>query len=187
MEWPQLSEPRPSPSPRSTSKSGSNRCSTTRSSSESKIAPRRVAAVDRPAPEPAGPVADAVPDRPGRGGRAAARAASSPAIPGRRDFEAALRHYALTEEDCRSFLVESIAFERYVAFRFKTGLNAGQPASKPTTGTNTPAHAARGASRLRLWKKCRTRSLGSSLSARQRLCWKSACLNSGRSTESNCG
>lgn len=47
---------------------------------------------------------------------------------GGRDFEAALRHYALTEEECRSFLVESIAFERYVAFRFKTGLNAGQPA-----------------------------------------------------------
>lgn len=47
---------------------------------------------------------------------------------GGRDFDAALGHYGLTEEDCRSFLVESIAFERYVAFRFKTGLNAGQPA-----------------------------------------------------------
>ena len=47
---------------------------------------------------------------------------------GGRDFEAALRHYRLREEDCRLFLAESIAFERYVTFRFKTGLDAGQQA-----------------------------------------------------------
>lgn len=47
---------------------------------------------------------------------------------GGRDFEAALRHYSLTEDDCRSFVAESIAFERYVTFRFKTGLDAGPSA-----------------------------------------------------------
>lgn len=47
---------------------------------------------------------------------------------GGRDFEAALLHYRLTEADCRSFLDEQISFERYVSFRFKTGLDAGQPA-----------------------------------------------------------
>ena len=43
---------------------------------------------------------------------------------GGRDFNAALAHYGLTEADCRSFIEESIAFERYVTFRFKTGLDA---------------------------------------------------------------
>ena len=47
---------------------------------------------------------------------------------GGRDFEGALRHYGLTEENCRAFLAESIAFERYVTFRFKTGLDPGHPA-----------------------------------------------------------
>lgn len=41
-----------------------------------------------------------------------------------RNFNAALAHYGLTEADCRSFIEESIAFERYVTFRFKTGLDA---------------------------------------------------------------
>ena len=43
---------------------------------------------------------------------------------GGRDFNAALAHYGLTEADCRPFVEESIAFERYVTFRFKTGLGA---------------------------------------------------------------
>lgn len=43
---------------------------------------------------------------------------------GGRDFKAALAHYGLTEADCKSFIEETIAFERYVAFRFKTGLDA---------------------------------------------------------------
>ena len=47
---------------------------------------------------------------------------------GGRDLEAALRHYRLTLEDCRSFVKEQIAFERYVAFRFKTGLAASRQA-----------------------------------------------------------
>lgn len=47
---------------------------------------------------------------------------------GGRDFEAALRHYGLTPADCRSFLSERTAFERYVAFRYKTGLDTGQEA-----------------------------------------------------------
>lgn len=41
-----------------------------------------------------------------------------------RDFPAALLHYNLTEQQCREFLAEQISFERYVAFRFKTGLDA---------------------------------------------------------------
>lgn len=41
-----------------------------------------------------------------------------------RDFAAALSHYGLTEADCQSFVEESIAFQRYVAFRFKTGFQA---------------------------------------------------------------
>ena len=45
-----------------------------------------------------------------------------------RDYPSALLHYGLTEGDCRSFLEESIAFERYVTFRFKTGLEA-EPAA----------------------------------------------------------
>ncbi len=40
------------------------------------------------------------------------------------DFPAALRHYRLTAPECRDFLSEQIGFERYVAFRFKTGLDA---------------------------------------------------------------
>ena len=47
---------------------------------------------------------------------------------GGRDLEAALRHYRLTLEECRSFLKEQIAFERYVTFRFKTGLAASRQA-----------------------------------------------------------
>ena len=43
---------------------------------------------------------------------------------GGRDFNAALAHYGLTEADCKSFIEESIAFEQYVTFRFKTGLDA---------------------------------------------------------------
>ena len=40
---------------------------------------------------------------------------------GGRDFAAALAHYGLTEDDCRTFLREQVSFERYVAFRFRTG------------------------------------------------------------------
>ena len=43
---------------------------------------------------------------------------------GGRDFNAALAHYGLTEADCKSFIEQRIAFERYVTFRFKTGLDA---------------------------------------------------------------
>lgn len=41
-----------------------------------------------------------------------------------RDFAAALLHYGVTEDDCRKFLEERIGFERYVSFRFETGLEA---------------------------------------------------------------
>ena len=40
---------------------------------------------------------------------------------GGRDFAAALAHYGLTEDDCRTFLREQVSFERYVSFRFRTG------------------------------------------------------------------
>ena len=40
---------------------------------------------------------------------------------GGRDFAAALAHYGLTEDDCRTFLREQVSFERYVSFRFGTG------------------------------------------------------------------
>lgn len=43
---------------------------------------------------------------------------------GGRNFEAALAYYDLTAADFRAFVEESIAFERYVSFRFKTGLDA---------------------------------------------------------------
>ena len=43
---------------------------------------------------------------------------------GGRSFQAALLHYRLTEADLQSFLEERIAFERYVAFRFRTGVEA---------------------------------------------------------------
>lgn len=43
-----------------------------------------------------------------------------------RDFPAALRHYGLTARECRDFVAEQIDFERYVAFRFKTGLDAAE-------------------------------------------------------------
>lgn len=46
---------------------------------------------------------------------------------GGRDFAAALRHYGLAESDCRSFLRQRIAFDRYVSFRFRTGLSAEAP------------------------------------------------------------
>ena len=42
------------------------------------------------------------------------------------DFAGALAHYGLTESDCRSFLEQRIAFERYLSFRFRTGLSAGE-------------------------------------------------------------
>ena len=55
-----------------------------------------------------------------------------------RDFPAALRHYGLTEEDCRAFLDARISFERYVSFRFKTGLDTDNEAARgPTTRTST--------------------------------------------------
>ena len=38
-------------------------------------------------------------------------------------FSAALSHYDLTPEDVRANVKERIAFERYVSFRFKTGLD----------------------------------------------------------------
>ena len=41
-----------------------------------------------------------------------------------RDFAAALLHYGVMETDCRKFVEERIAFERYVSFRFETGLDA---------------------------------------------------------------
>lgn len=41
-----------------------------------------------------------------------------------RDFPAALQHYGLTVPECRDFLAEQISFERYVMFRFQTGLDA---------------------------------------------------------------
>lgn len=43
---------------------------------------------------------------------------------GGRNFEAALEYYDLTAADFRAFVQESIAFEHYVSFRFKTGLDA---------------------------------------------------------------
>ena len=47
---------------------------------------------------------------------------------GGRDFPATLAHYGLTEAECRAFIEERIAFERYVSFRFKTGLDAEEAA-----------------------------------------------------------
>ena len=47
---------------------------------------------------------------------------------GGRDFPSTLAHYGLTEAECRAFVEERIAFERYVSFRFKTGLDAEEPA-----------------------------------------------------------
>ncbi len=43
---------------------------------------------------------------------------------GGRDLQASLLHYGLLEQECRDFVSEQISFERYVAFRFKTGLDA---------------------------------------------------------------
>lgn len=43
---------------------------------------------------------------------------------GGRDLGAALRHYGLSERDCESFLEAQLGFERYVSFRFRTGLRA---------------------------------------------------------------
>ena len=42
---------------------------------------------------------------------------------GGRDFASALVHYKLSEGDCKAFIEERISFERYVSFRFKTGLD----------------------------------------------------------------
>ena len=47
---------------------------------------------------------------------------------GGRDFPATLAHYGLTEAECRAFVEERIAFERYVSFRFKTGLDLEEAA-----------------------------------------------------------
>ena len=49
---------------------------------------------------------------------------------GGRNFPEALQHYGLTEADCRTYLSERIGFERYVAFRFKTGLDADLDAAR---------------------------------------------------------
>lgn len=49
---------------------------------------------------------------------------------GGRNFPEALQHYELTEADCRAFLSERIGFERYVSFRFKTGLDADLEAAR---------------------------------------------------------
>ena len=40
------------------------------------------------------------------------------------DFNTALRHYGITEQDCQAYLAEQLNFESYVSFRFKTGLKA---------------------------------------------------------------
>lgn len=47
---------------------------------------------------------------------------------GTMDFATALKYYRLTEEDYRAYLTETIAFERYVSFRFKTGLSPSRSA-----------------------------------------------------------
>ena len=44
------------------------------------------------------------------------------------DFDAALRHYGVTERALRNFLAAGLGLERFVAFRFKTGLDPGQEA-----------------------------------------------------------
>ena len=49
---------------------------------------------------------------------------------GGRNFPDALQHYDLTEADCRAYLSERIGFERYVSFRFKTGLDADLEAAR---------------------------------------------------------
>lgn len=49
---------------------------------------------------------------------------------GGRNFPEALQHYELTEADCRAYLSERIGFERYVSFRFKTGLDADLEAAR---------------------------------------------------------
>lgn len=49
---------------------------------------------------------------------------------GGRNFPEALQHYGLTEADCRTYLGERIGFERYVSFRFKTGLDADLEAAR---------------------------------------------------------
>lgn len=49
---------------------------------------------------------------------------------GGRNFPDALQHYGLTEADCRTYLSERIGFERYVSFRFKTGLDADLEAAR---------------------------------------------------------
>ena len=49
---------------------------------------------------------------------------------GGRNFPEALQHYGLTEADCRTYLSERIGFERYVGFRFKTGLDADLEAAR---------------------------------------------------------
>lgn len=44
------------------------------------------------------------------------------------DFEAALRHYGVTARAVRNFLAARLGLERFVEFRFKTGLDPGQEA-----------------------------------------------------------
>ncbi len=45
---------------------------------------------------------------------------------GGRDFQEALQHYGLNEAALLAFVTESMAFERYVSLRFKTGLHASR-------------------------------------------------------------
>ena len=45
---------------------------------------------------------------------------------GGRTFQEALKHYGLDEADFLAFVTQSIAFERYVSLRFKTGLHASR-------------------------------------------------------------
>ena len=62
-------------------------------------------------------------------------------------FAAALRRYGVTEQDCRSFLEARLSFERYIAFRFMTGLHP-QPAELEAyyKGEYAARHASRGTS-----------------------------------------
>ena len=57
---------------------------------------------------------------------AALRPLREDAFLGGRGFDAALVHYGLTEGTVREYLRQRASFERYVAFRFKTGLRIDQ-------------------------------------------------------------
>ena len=63
------------------------------------------------------------------------------------EFGAALVHYGLSEDDCREFLKERLSFERYVAFRFKTGQDVDPAAVEAYyRDVYAPGQAERGAS-----------------------------------------